>query len=159
MTGLAARIAQLEATFHAIQRERLHDVPVLNAALAVQAVDFETMPGDAAGSVALGVLVTPWFMNLVRLPLQPGLALLPVGASAAREVGAHRIDFIGGHEAGLGAFEACSLFSPMGEFADQAAAVATARAVLQQLRGRPHSTPPERPARRGFLFGRPGVPA
>lgn len=154
MNPLAARLAALEGCFRAIQRERLRGLPMLNPALAVQAVDFEPEPGHG---LALGVLVTPWFMNLVRLPLAAGVETLAPGESAPRTLGARRFDFIGAHEETLGPFEACSLFSPMAEFADQDGAVATARAVLEQLRGRPATRPPAQPARRGFLFGRHGA--
>lgn len=151
MTDLAGRVAALEAAFRRIERERLRGLPMLHPGLSVQAVDFEA---DAAAGVAFGVLVTPWFMNLMRLPLRADVLLLPVGESATREIGAQRIDFIGAHEPAFGPYEACSLFSPMAAFADQAAAVATARQVLLQLRGRAVTRPPEQPARRGFLFGR-----
>jgi [NiFe] hydrogenase assembly HybE family chaperone len=154
MNPLAARVGVLESAFRAVERERMNGVPLLNAALAVQAVDFE-----AAEGIALGVLVTPWFMNLVRLPLHEGEQVLRVGECAPREIGTLRFDFTGAHEPGLGGFEACSLFSPMAGFADQAGAVATARQVLVQLRGRPASLPPPQPARRGFLFGRRGAAA
>ena len=154
MSELAARVQALEATFRAIERERMCGVPVLNAALAVQAVDFE-----AADGIALGVLVTPWFMNLVRLPLHGAAEVLRIGERAPRAIGTLAFDFIGAQEPGLGGFEACSLFSPMADFADQAGAVATARQVLVQLRGRPVSLPPPQPARRGFLFGRRGAAA
>jgi len=140
---LAARTALLETAFRDIACQRMAGVPVLHARLHVQAVGFE-----AAEGVAVGVLVTPWFMNLLRLPLGDDAAMLPVGAKADREVGLRRFEFIGAHEPVLGAFEACPLFSPMFDFADQAAAVATAQAVLQQLR--PEPVPPLR----GFLFGR-----
>ena len=154
MNPLSARLAALEECFRRIERERLRGLPMFNPALAVQAVDFEPEPGHG---LALGVLVTPWFMNLVRLPLVTGVEMLAVGETAPRTLGERHFDFIGAHEAALGPFEACSLFSPMAEFADQAAALATAQAVLQQLRGRPSTRPPEQPARRGFLFGRRGV--
>lgn len=151
MNVLAARVDLLERCFRAIERERLRGLPMLNPALAVQAVDFEVAPGDG---LATGVLVTPWFMNLLRLPLAPGVETLAPGETAPRALGPCHFDFIGAHEAALGPFEACSLFSPMHEFADQEAAVATARAALEHLRGRPATRPPEQPARRGFLLGR-----
>jgi len=50
------------------------------------------------------------------------------------------------------AFETCSFFSPVFEFGSQAAARATADAVLQQLRSAPPPLPPV-PARRRFLLG------
>ncbi len=147
---LPTRVSALEALFRHIAATRLDGVPVLNERLAVQAVDFE-----AAGEAACGLLVTPWFMNLVWLPA-PDEAPLAPGASRVRAVGPERFDFIGAHEEGFGAWEACSLFSPMFEFEDQAAALATAAEVLAILRA-PPPAPPEQlavPARRALLFGR-----
>ena len=52
-----------------------------------------------------------------------------------RRYGEHALDFTGAHEAeDLGAWEQASLFSPMFAFADQPAAVATAREVMRLLR-------------------------
>lgn len=146
---LAARVAALEAAFRHIAAERMAGVPVLHPGLQVQAVGF----ADTGDGAAVGVLVTPWFMNLVRLPenAQP----LPLGVSAERELGGHRFDFMGAFEERCGAFETCSLFSPMFEFADHAAATATARELLALLRPAPAVPPPAAPSRRGFLFGRP----
>ncbi len=142
-TTLNTAVSQLEAVFKHIQRTRMDGVPLLHPHLAVQAVDFV----DGGDGLAQGVLVTPWFMNLVLLPLQPQAALaLPVpGAGEDRRLGGWTFRFLGQEEAGLGRFAAASLVSPMAEFADQAAAVATARALLEQLR--------PVPARRGFFLG------
>ncbi len=154
MNPLASRLQTLEAAFRHIAATRMDGVPVLNPRLEVQAIGFEI---SEDGSHALGVLVTPWFMNLLRLPLQGDVAPLAVRAVAARDIGTHRLDFIGAFEPGVGAFEACSLFSPMFEFANQAAAVATAQEALKELRAASHA--PAQPARRGFLFGRSGAAA
>ena len=154
-----SRVQALEQAFSHIADTRMRDVPMQNMALRVQAVGFEPHV-DQAGEALLGVLVTPWFMNLVRLPYKaasPGAVLLPVGQNAKRKVGHETFDFIGAHEESLGAFEVCSLFSPMFEFADHAGAVATAQEVLNLLRT-PVQEPPVAaqavPSRRGFLFGR-----
>ncbi|MEI2624689.1 MAG: [NiFe]-hydrogenase assembly chaperone HybE [Giesbergeria sp.] len=96
----------------------------------MQAVGFAPEP---EGSSALGVLVTPWFMNLMRLPLDAAEPLGP-GQASRQRIGAHRLSFIGAHEAAFGPYAMCSLASPMFEFADQDAAVATAHEVLAQLR-------------------------
>ncbi len=104
---LARRVDALEALFRHIAATRMDGVPVLNDRLAVRAVGFE-----AVGEAACGVLVTPWFMNLVWLPAPDEAALAP-GASRARVGGAERFDFIGAREDAFGAYEACSLFSPM----------------------------------------------
>lgn len=133
---LATRLRALEAHYREVAATRMQGVPVLHAGLQVQAVGFAPQADDAG--VAVGVLITPWFMNLLRLPLQAAASgqggWLAVGATATRDIGALRFDAIGAHEPGLGAFEASSLFSPMFEFVDQGAAVATAFEVLKLVR-------------------------
>jgi [NiFe] hydrogenase assembly HybE family chaperone len=182
---LGSRIELLERAFRDIAATRMRGVPVLHAPLQVQAVGFA--PGEPGW--ALGVLVTPWFMNLLRLPIEPLTSLAPpspsedlppssaaaaaatclaIGRDAPREIGGESLHFIGAHEGQVGHFEVCSLFSPMFQFADQAAAVATAGEVLRLLRNPSAPTPERRaaalpaapetaavPARRSFLFGRP----
>ena len=53
----------VEEAFFRIQREQMADVPILNAALSVEAVDFQRWQGHW-----LGVVVTPWCMSLLLLP-------------------------------------------------------------------------------------------
>ena len=143
---------RLEQTFRRIATTRMAGVPVLNPALQVRALGFapllqavETSATTEAAPALLGILLTPWFMNLLRVPAA-GQPVLPVGISAEREVGAHRLSFVGAHEPSLGAYEQCSLFSPMFQFADQAAAVATAREVLRELRRRPDTAAASAPS-------------
>ncbi len=156
----AQRVQLLQQCFAHIERTRMAGVPVLNQALHVAAVDFapEMTPAPGSDAVLYGVLVTPWFMNLVRLPMDAAAAagMAGVGVRVARTLGQREFDFLGCHETQVGAFESCSLFSPMFEFIDQVAAETTAREVLRQLREvSPPVTPqPASPARRGFLFGR-----
>jgi [NiFe] hydrogenase assembly HybE family chaperone len=166
---VAARSLALQALFEQIAATRMKGVPILNPALGVIAVGFEP---TADGLGAVGVLVTPWFMNLVWLPLAERdaqsrpLEALAVGATRMRAVGNERFDFIGAHEAGFGAYEACSLFSPMLDFADEATALATATRVLAILRAPPPAAPSGAAAhgapaaaatsRRALLFGRRG---
>lgn len=134
---LAMRVAGLQRAFDQVWRTRMHGLPVLNPALWVEAVDFER---DDDGQAALGVLVTPWFMNLIRLPLGlPGpdeATAWPVGDTRIVEIGNETFGFIGACDPEIGPFAMCSLFSPMFEFASQTAARATAQAVLLSLRGR-----------------------
>lgn len=152
MNELTARVAALEALFRHVERTRMAGVPVLNRALQVEAVGFERLAAEAGEPpAAVGVLLTPWFMNLVWLPLQLQAGADGVGQARARKVGGTTFEFIGGHEPGLGAYEACSLASPMFEFPDQGVARATAGAVLAELRP---AAAPVSSARRGFLFGR-----
>jgi [NiFe] hydrogenase assembly HybE family chaperone len=182
---LDARVRALVALYREIAATRMRGLPLLNPALQVRAVGFELVSARAAEpdgtlqpsgaqavaapeqAAAVGVLITPWFMNLVWLPLQRLEAAAHVGRKVTRHVGQECFEFIGAHEDGFGGYEACSLFSPVFEFQSQQAAVETARAVLDALRQpktaavpvpavAPAQSPeiPQAPARRAFLFGR-----
>ena len=119
----------LEQVFNLVQRERMQGVPVLHPALRVQCVGFEPW-----GDYCLGVLVTPWFMNLVLLSGEGETwADLSIGEKVEHVFPSGAYEFIVGEETGAGRYLMCSLFSPMFEFANQEAAVATAEAVMQGL--------------------------
>ena len=119
----------LERRFNAILLHKMRDVPMVNPALRVQAVGFRPWAEHW-----LGVLVTPWFMNLLLLPRNED-AWQPVPERESRHFvfPAGVFEFIGTQDAELGNYLACSLFSPMFEFADHAAAQATAEAALAAL--------------------------
>jgi len=60
------------------------------------------------------VLITPWFMNLMRLPLCNAPTTNPPLAErqkATRRFGSIDFEFIGTFEARIGAFEVCSLLT------------------------------------------------
>jgi [NiFe] hydrogenase assembly HybE family chaperone len=163
VSDLPPPVLALEQLFVEIATTRMRDVPVQNTALQVQAIGFAPDPEQA--EVWLGILITPWFMNLVRLTsLQaaPQAGFLAERDKAPRQFGNTQFDFIGAFEPRIGAFETCSLFSPMFEFANHNAAAATATEILSQLRQTapaPIPKTPAPPSRRGFLFGRPAAPA
>lgn len=119
----------VERTFFRVLRERMHDVPILNPALNVEAVDFQRWQRHW-----LGVLVTPWCMSLL---LVPGSAddWVVAGDNQRRflKFPAGDFAFLDSHEDDLGDFQTCSLFSPMGSFSSQAQALQTARASLLAL--------------------------
>lgn len=166
--------AQVEAAFRRIERERMQGVPILNPALQVQALPFERWQGQW-----LGTLVTPWFMNLMLLPGDAeGWKPAREGERVFHRFAAGDFAFLGNLEPDLGEFQTCSLVSPMGQFPDQASAIATARAALAMLHvqpapdglapatkgcaaagavaeaAAPAPARPPAPARRVFLFGR-----
>ena len=165
LAELTLRTRALEALFDGIARSRMAGLPFMNSALRVEAIDFrlepsrgrDTLPGTSESGNVAGVLVTPWFMNLVRFPLMRRDTPARVGTCRVRQVGREQFTFTGAHEDGFGSFEACSMFSPMFEFGTQANAIATASALLAQLR-RPVIASAEpaaaAPARRSFLLGR-----
>lgn len=174
-----ARVHLLTQVFEHIAQTRMQGLGLLHPALRVQAVGFVEVPQPDQPPCLQGVLITPWFMSLMRLPLEArhGVGLRP-GLSSSRSFAAQRCDFIAAHEPRLGLYESCSLCSPMADFADQTAAVLTAHEVLRlmAISAAPAAEPaavaaPERamlaaqaqaqhapsaeplPARRGFLLG------
>lgn len=146
----AALTSRLETVFAEIQASRMADVPMLNSALQVEAVSFMSWREDW-----LGILITPWFMNLMLLPRAgqawPGLA---TGQTVVHAFPSGEYDFIVGQEAALDQYQSCSLFSPMFEFPDQACARATAQAALGSL-FTADAVPEAAPSmsRRRFLLG------
>ena len=147
----------LEEKFSHIATTRMQNVPIQNLKLHVQAIGFAPMsPTNESIDVLLGVLITPWFMNLVRLPMgivkSKHLQNL-TGSIDTHEIGDQSFDFITAFDDDIGLYETCSLFSPMFEFEDQGAAIATAQSVLDLLRNSVQEAPTAS-SRRDFLFGR-----
>lgn len=128
-SDLRSRVAALEAAFRAIDQGRMAALPIRHAALRVEAVGFRLWQG-----APLGILITPWFMNLLLLPAEPDeWSALPAGSTLRLTLPAGEFDFQLASEEGVGRYRFCSLFSPMNAFEDQAGAVATAEAVLTAL--------------------------
>ncbi len=123
------RVVELERVFTGIWQDRMQDVPILNPRLRVEAVSFRPHGEDL-----LGVLVTPWFMNLVLLPVDKlAWENLRIGRKVQMAFPAGNYLFIAGNEPGLGGYLSCSMFSPVFEFEDHEAARATAEAILELL--------------------------
>ncbi len=157
---LAAAAARLEATFEAIRTGRMQDVPILNAALRVEAVGLRSWNG-----CVLGALVTPWFINLVVLPGDGAWRALRPTESTWYGFPSGRFQFIAAEEPGIGEFHACSLLSPVLEFADHETARETARVAVESLFDptllgeappRPAGDEPASASRRDFLRGASG---
>ena len=119
----------VEEAFFRIQQEQMADVPILNPALSVEAVDFQRWQGHW-----LGIVVTPWCMSML---LVPGSTenWISTGDNQRRFVKfpAGDFAFLGSAEAELGEYQSCPLFSPMSQFASQSEATMTARASLIAL--------------------------
>jgi len=125
----AAEAAErLELAFRRIRDERMAGVPIVNPALAVEAVALRDWQGHW-----LGALVTPWFINLVLLPGVGAWRAVADRESVWHSFPSGRFEFIGGSEPGIGPYHACSLFSPVLEFADHETARETARVAVESL--------------------------
>ncbi|KGM87035.1 [NiFe] hydrogenase assembly chaperone, HybE family [Roseovarius mucosus DSM 17069] len=134
--GALAEAAMIGAKTHALVTDftevwhgKMRDVPIVNKLLHVQAVGFQMHEARP-----LGVLISPWFMNLVQLPAEgeDWSALVP-GAKEVIGFASGEYEFIHNVREMVGGYKACSLFSPMGEFRSQAQAVDVARAVMVAL--------------------------
>jgi [NiFe] hydrogenase assembly HybE family chaperone len=125
---LKQQVQTLQQTFERIHRERMQGLPFLNPELEVEAVGF--IPW---GENIIGVLLTPWFMNLMLLPGEEEWSALKVGDKVTHPFHSGYYEFTVGYEEGFGHYQMCSLFSPMQQFVDQATAVATAVEVMRGL--------------------------
>ena len=145
--------SELVAVFSDIARTRMHDVPICNPALSVEAVGFQRTPeGHWAG-----VMITPWAINLLCLPGQAeGWPLLPACAKHEWHFASGNYEFTVADEERIGNYHLCSLFSPAFEFPTQEQARLTALAVAHALFAEPLAAPEVAPAttvpsRRAFL--------
>jgi [NiFe] hydrogenase assembly HybE family chaperone len=158
-TDLAASPgARLEAAFRRVALTRMHDIPILNPALGVEAIGLRRWrPGSVEaetldGPFWLGILLTPWFMNLLLLPAgAEALPAVPPGGEIILSLPGGDLPFMAGREDGIGEYRLCSLFSPVLQFADQDSARATALEVLRLLFPPPAPGTPDLSRRR--LFG------
>ncbi len=130
----------LVASFRAAAA-RMEGLGLVNPALAVEAIGFAPWGGHW-----LGVLLTPWFMNLVLTPRDPA-QWTPLAPGATRRLAfpAGEFEFIGGHDAAVGAYQMCSLFSPVQEFADMDSARLVAQLAREALFDDDNAERPEMP--------------
>lgn len=135
---LADPSGRLEAAYRAVHDGRMRGLPFVNAALRVEAVAFA--PWKAYW---LGVMVTPWSMNLMLLPGDTqAWRTLPVGGKRRYRFPAGEFDFVAGQAEGIGEYLACSLFSPVLEFADHATARQTAALAREAIFDPAHADEP-----------------
>jgi len=150
MTSEPAAAARVAQAFAGIAATSMAQLPLSNPALAVEAVGFRAWQG-----LNVGVLVTPWAINLL---------LLPAGNDAFRRLAPDQSQdwpfpsgvygFWGGYLDELGHYQSCSLFSPPSEFAAQPDARAVAEQIMQALFAEAGLTPAAAVSRRAFLQGR-----
>lgn len=145
-TGEAETLRQrFETVFNDIARTRMAGLPVMNPALSVAARGFER-----CGEHRVGVLATPWFMNLILVP--PDAPTRRVGEKAAFKLPSGTYEGVWGYEEGVGGYWSCSLFSPMFAFTEwDSALVATEAALAEILRPEEQETPTPAVSRRDLF--------
>jgi [NiFe] hydrogenase assembly HybE family chaperone len=121
---------ELAAVYREIYRATMCGVPICNDALAVEAVGFRNFE-----QYVVGVVVTPWFLNLVAVAQEATFTAAPAANAPAVRLRfpAGDVDFNVSELEGFGRLASCSLFSPMSEFANHDAAREAAQAALNAL--------------------------
>jgi [NiFe] hydrogenase assembly HybE family chaperone len=138
----------------------MQDLPIYNDKIAIEAIGFRPF-GDAE---ILGVVLTPWFMNLITLPIEPApMKMAEIGRTVRTMLPAGERAFVVGGDELIGHYKAHSLHSPVLNFTLSGQARAEAQRMLALL-----MTPPRATAevvarsssaatgldRRALLFGR-----
>lgn len=131
------RVRALVTSFERIARDSMCGLPFYNDALAVEAVGFERF-----GDGWLGVLVTPWFMNLVLLSERPiPYSEAANGKKRTAELPGGPVMLLCGGTEDVGMFDAHSIASSMAVYKSQDQARAAARQALLRLRTPPQAEP------------------
>ena len=133
---------RLETAFRAVYADKMQGLAFVNRAVGVEAVGFAPWR-----HYWLGVMLTPWSMNLLLAPRDRD-AWRPLLAGEKRRYTfpAGNFDFISAHADGIGDFLICSLFSPLLEFADHETARQTALLAREALFDAANAEVPELPA-------------
>lgn len=122
-------VNRLVAGYRRIERERMHGLPICNDKLQVEAVGFR--PHDRC---LCGVLVTPWFMNLVLLPAEgEKWSAATFDRKVIWRFNAGEYEFTPAILEGIGTHLSTPLFSTVQDFPDQDTARRVAGEVLARL--------------------------
>lgn len=137
-----SRVIALSTHFKAVA-QRMADLPMYNAALEVVCVGFR-----ANAEREIGVLVTPWCMNLTLFPAESDSwaewGETEIGRKQMIVLPSGQYEGIFGWSELTGGFMSCSLFSPMFEFVEQAVALETAEEVMKALFDSANEAPTDR---------------
>jgi len=103
-------------------------LPIYNPTIAVEAVGFVNRGGRE-----VGVMITPWFMNVTVLPSSADRDVWVAGASLRLSFPSGDYDFVVSELPDVGLVASCSLFSLMSDFVDHEAAHLAAEAAARAL--------------------------
>ncbi len=119
----------LEKTFNTIHQVQMQGIPILNTAISVQAVGFQEYEDRI-----IGVIITPWLMNLVMLAGEKDdWSHLEMGKKQLHEFSSKTYKFMVNEIDGFGKCQTHSIFSPMQDFASHEQAVRAAQDFLDNL--------------------------
>lgn len=125
---MTSPVYRLEEHYRSILKDRMQGMPFVNKALEVAAVGFRDFDAHS-----LGVLISPWFMNLVLLPGTDEWSALEQGSVIGMALPGEKIDFNVCHDKDIGTYLTAVLFRTVADFPDQSAAISVAEEVLDRL--------------------------
>jgi len=121
--------ALLKQVFTRIQYDQMAGIPILNNRLRVQTLGFQVYRGRC-----IGLLITPWLMNLMIFPGEgEDWSSLKLGSKQERSFPANSYNCMVNEVDGIGLYQSHSLYSPMREFHTQEHAVAAAESFMEAL--------------------------
>ena len=121
----------------------IRDLPIVNTALDIEAVGFQPLEEHL-----LGVLLTPWFMNLFLLPGTERWDDRRQGSACVVELPGGNVEFRVSHEEALGTILSAALFSTVADFPNQEIAREVAKETLRLLFDSTAAATQEQPERR-----------
>ena len=113
--------------FRDIHEQRMRDLPFINAQISVEAIGFRTFE-----DFEIGVLITPWFMNLMLLPDDVS-SNIEQGHKVNVSFPSGEIEFTTALDDELGLYFSAVLFSSVMSIPDQATARDLADEVMKEL--------------------------
>jgi [NiFe] hydrogenase assembly HybE family chaperone len=150
--------AFLTAHYEHVRQTRMHDMPFVNPALSVETIGFVQLQGDW-----VGVVVTPWFINLFLVFGGGELwGDIPAGERRYLNLPCGTLQFIADDDPDIGPYQYCPLIAPVSNVPDMATARQTGRDAMAAVMVPPappvveEAPPPAEPekrdvSRRGFL--------
>ncbi|MCP4009564.1 MAG: [NiFe]-hydrogenase assembly chaperone HybE [Proteobacteria bacterium] len=119
----------LEEVFTRIHQQQMQGIPILNPAIRIQALGFQIFQGRV-----LGVLITPWLMNVVMLAREDeDWSELKLGQKQPHNFPSGVKKFMLNEIDGIGVCQTHSLYSPMREFSSHEHALRIAQQFLDTL--------------------------
>ncbi len=120
---------RIEQSFQRIHLENMRGIPILNPQIGVQALGFQYWQDRA-----LGVIITPWMMNLVMLPAQgEDWSQMELGHKQPHEFPSRSYKFMINDIEGIGPCQTYSMCSPMRDFSSHQQALQVAQDFLDAL--------------------------
>lgn len=128
MTDMDETVSAMVRQFESIYRDHMQGLPIVNPRLQVEAGDFTEYDHGR-----LGVLITPWFMNLVFLPGDDEWSGKAQGDTVRIDFPSGPIDLTICHDGTIGTYLTAVLFRSVSDIPDQQTAQALATEIMQGL--------------------------